>query len=293
MINFNIIDILCCPECNTPFEELRDTLICPDCHLEFKRNDRKINLLPKTSKSNNFNMDYIEHYINDAKIFDYFEQRNDPATTHDELRLKQYVLSQIKDDNNVILDVGSGSAWIAKYLSDKNIVISLDISENNIQKALDKINSSNHYGIIADALNPPFKKNIFDYIVASEVIEHIVKPDEFITELSRLLKTNGELIITTPYKEKIHYSQCIHCNQLTPKNAHLHSFDENILTSFAKNNIIVEKIKIFGNKALLILRTHIILKYLPFTLWKLIDKLANIIIPKMNHILIIYKKNEI
>ena len=71
----------------------------------------------------------------------------------------------------------------------------------------------------------------FDIIVASEIIEHVYDPKMFIDCLLDILKPSGKIIITTPYNEKIPLSLCVHCNQLTPGNAHLHSFNEKYCTN--------------------------------------------------------------
>jgi ubiquinone/menaquinone biosynthesis C-methylase UbiE len=44
------------------------------------------------------------------------------------------------------------------------------------------------------------KRNYFDVAVALAVIEHINKPDMFIKQVSKMLKTTGKIIITTPHK---------------------------------------------------------------------------------------------
>jgi len=110
--------------------------------------------------------------------------------------------------------------------------------------------------------------------------------------LLRVTKKNGKVVISTPYKEKIRYVLCVHCNKKTPVNAHLHSFDEIILESFSKE-IGTKKFRsvIFGNKALIFLRTHIILKYLPLSIWQAIDWLANKIYNKPLHIVCSFEKH--
>lgn len=114
----------------------------------------------------------------------------------------------------------------------------------------------------------------------------MVNPKAFIEEIYRILKPNGQAIISTPYKEVLHYSLCIHCNKPTPKNAHPHSFDENTLYDLTKDckNANV-KFHVFGNKVLHLGRSYIILQYLPLKVWHGIDKLMNIIINKKQHII--------
>ena len=78
-----------------------------------------------------------------------------------------------------------------------------------------------HFGITADSFHLPFNDNSFDSIIASEIIEHVYDPEGFIKELFRVVKKGGSLIVTTPYKEKIIYYLCVHCNQKTPP---MHTF---------------------------------------------------------------------
>ena len=65
---------------------------------------------------------YIEHYKIDAEEFDYFEERTG-ATEDDERRVREYILSRISEKDNTILDVGSGSAWVAKYFENKKHLV--------------------------------------------------------------------------------------------------------------------------------------------------------------------------
>jgi 2-polyprenyl-3-methyl-5-hydroxy-6-metoxy-1,4-benzoquinol methylase len=57
-----------------------------------------------------------------------------------------------------------------------------------------------HHG---DLFSANFEKDSFDVINVSHVIEHVPNPKEFFTELSRVLKENGTLIIKTPNSEAL------------------------------------------------------------------------------------------
>lgn len=236
--------------------------------------------------------DYITHYQKDAEEFDYFEKRCG-ATEHEERRVREIIIRHIPRNVNLILDVGCGSGWVAKEFLKKNIkVISLDISKKNPSIVKKLYQSQNHFPLVADSFKLPFQSDSVDCAIASEIIEHIIEPKEFLRELFRVVKKGGKVLISTPYKEKIRYVLCVHCNKKTPVNAHLHSFDEMILESFSKEigSKKFEKI-IFGNKVLIFLRTHIILKYLPLSIWQAIDWLANKIYNKPLHIVCSYEKN--
>ena len=236
--------------------------------------------------------DYINHYKIDAEEFDYFEERTG-ATDHDERRVHEYIISKIPKNVSSILDVGSGSAWVAEYFSNKDVkVTSLDISLINVKKAKEKIPTNLHSQIVADSFRLPLKNNSFDTVIASEIIEHVIDPEAFVNELFRVVNPGGKLIITTPYKEKLRYYLCIHCNKKTPVHAHIHSFDENKLIELCKDaNLSNVKWNTFGNKILIFLRTYVILKYLPFPLWKLVDAIFNKIKYVPAHIIVEYSKS--
>ncbi len=241
---------------------------------------------------NQNNFDYIDHYKKDAEKFDYFEERFG-ATKDDERRLREYISTLVPKTTISIVDIGCGSGWVAENFCPKGIkVFSTDLSVKNVKNSLKKTNSKNHFGIVMDSFNPAIKQNKIEIIISSEVIEHVVKPDLFINSLYKLLKVNGKLIISTPYKEILKHVLCIHCNNITPIHAHLHSFDENDFLEYNKNLHNSEmKYFIFGNKVLIFLRTYSILKYFPFSIWKFIDKFFNILINKPAHFIIVYKRN--
>jgi 2-polyprenyl-3-methyl-5-hydroxy-6-metoxy-1,4-benzoquinol methylase len=233
---------------------------------------------------------YVEHYKIDAEEFDYFEERTG-ATAHDERRVHEYILSKVKKNVKNILDVGAGSAWVAQHFKSSEVnVVSLDISLLNVKKAKSLVPTINHTQLVADSFKLPFGNYTFDCVIASEIIEHVVDPRMFIEELFRVVRPSGNLIITTPYKEKLRYYLCVHCNKKTPIHAHIHSFDEQILLKIAPENIRFSNHFIFGNKYLIFLRTYILLKYFPFRLWKLIDSFFNKIKNVPVHIMVEYFK---
>lgn len=237
------------------------------------------------------NFDYLTHYKTDAEEFDYFEQRTG-ATFQEERRVREVLVSQVPKDAKLILDVGCGSGWVAnEFLKKNKKVISLDISKTNPLKVKELYPFQNHFQIVSDSFRLPFASDSIDCVIASEIIEHVIDSKNFVKELFRVVRREGRLIISTPYKEKIRYTLCIHCNKKTPVNAHLHSFDEKILQSLYTNNGLKKfEYIIFGNKALIFLRTHILLKYLPLSIWLAVDWLANKIYNKPLHIVCVYQK---
>jgi SAM-dependent methyltransferase len=50
----------------------------------------------------------------------------------------------------------------------------------------------------------PYKDNMFDVILASEILEHVFDTDFMVAECSRVLKKGGTLILTTPNTVPLH-----------------------------------------------------------------------------------------
>lgn len=261
-------------------------LLCENCNNKYSIQRGVPILLAQSNKENTFEpaihkkhgtvFNYIDHYQKDGQECNYFEER-DAGTEHTDRRVREYILSQVQKKTGRILDVGCGNAWVASKMCPENYeVFSMDISLENTAGALEKYPFENHSAVVADVFSLPFNDNVFDYIIASEIIEHVIDPAVFVKNLLRILKPGGSLIVTTPYKEKIRYSLCVHCNKLTPLFAHIHSFDEKKLLSLYQGlNLKSTEYYTFANKLPVHLRMHIFLKYFNFLWWKKTDQLLN------------------
>ena len=220
--------------------------------------------------------DYREHYNKDVEFFDYFSEDDTAATRTERRRSREMIISKVPDAALKILDIGCGGAWVAEYFTKrKRYVISLDISLANPTKALKKYPGEFHAAVVADSLNLPFIDNSFDTIIASEVIEHLYDPKVFIEKWLSVLKPGGKLIMVTPYNEKIVYHTCIHCNNITPANAHLHSLNEKNLSDFLPVSGIKTSTTHFNNKYFTKLRIYSFFSFLPFRIWFFIDSIIN------------------
>jgi SAM-dependent methyltransferase len=298
MLHNHLLSIIACPKCAGLLRPEQDSLICAKCGSIF-RVERNVPILlqfDRTMKvadpsAGDFDFDYLTHYQRDAENFNYFEERVG-ATAHDERRLREYILNEFPTKAESVLDVGSGSAWLAAhYQGSDTFLCSLDATIINTARALELYPSKNHVAVVADAFRLPFRAGSFDVVLASEIIEHVPDPERFVGELLRVLQPGGSLIVTTPYKEILRFGICVHCNQPTPFNAHIHSFDEDKLSGYAlAQNGVRSEWKVFGNKVLIFARTYTVLRYLPFALWKLVDRIANSIYNKPAHILVTYTK---
>ena len=106
-----------------------------------------------------------------------------------------------------ILDAGAGIQRYKKYTNHLNYV-SQDFGEyKGGEKFLgEKVPSwtSNNCDIISDIANIPVKDDAFDFILCSEVLEHVESPEKTISELCRVIKPGGQLLITAPFNSYYH-----------------------------------------------------------------------------------------
>lgn len=107
-----------------------------------------------------------------------------------------------------ILDAGCGTQQYKKYCNHLNYK-SQDLGEYSEEEPnIISSSISEHYNKgVYEITNLDYTGNIwnidevdekFDCILCTEVLEHIPYPNETITELSRLLKPGGKLILTMP-----------------------------------------------------------------------------------------------
>ena len=247
-------------------------------------------LLPNGPEDGTFA--YREHYQADAEVFDYFAGWEDPAAVHENQRLHEMILKQAPKNLRTVLDVGCGSAWVAAHFAHKGVeVYSMDISTVNPERALADYAFDGHVGVIADVFALPFQEKSFDLIIASEIIEHVPDPGAFLQQLLPALAPGGVLVVTTPHDEKLAHSLCIHCNKPTPHHGHLHSFTAETIRALLPSSLRAgAKTVTFVNKLLLHARSHILLRHFPFWLWRLVDGLTSVFLPKTARLMMVVER---
>ncbi len=239
----------------------------------------------------NSGFNYIDHYQKDAEFFDYSRTGIPAITKHELRRLHESVIRETEGEMEIILDVGCGNGWVSKKLIPLGKkVISMDISTENPLKAIRDLKHENHAGLIADAYNIPLKESSVDCVIASEILEHVPDPRTLISGFVRLLKPGGKLIITVPYNENIEYNLCVHCNRPTPRYAHLNSFNEHNISQFIPDKGISWKVTKSLDRYLIRIRSHLILRFLPYDLWRLIDSLFGKVFNKPTRLKVIIRK---
>ncbi|MGD0995000.1 MAG: class I SAM-dependent methyltransferase [Candidatus Bathyarchaeia archaeon] len=129
--------------------------------------------------------------------------QNDPLFT-------RYILDSQK---KTALDVGCSSQGAVQVLATKyEYVVGVDMckkipKEYSILKNKQetrKLGFKNIDFVLAAAQNPPFKNGVFDAIVCSHVMEHLMQPDEVAKKLVNMLRDDGKLFVAVPWLSELY-----------------------------------------------------------------------------------------
>lgn len=91
------------------------------------------------------------------------------------------------------LDVGSGSKPYIKHFKNVTEYIGMDIEQSGHKHQREYID------IFYDGETFPFADNEIDSLVFFEVLEHVFNPDRFLSEITRVVKKDGQCLVTIPF----------------------------------------------------------------------------------------------
>lgn len=101
-----------------------------------------------------------------------------------------------------VLDIASGEGYGSNLLARiSNSVIGVDISQEAIEFAAAKYKQPNLKFSVGSADAIPLPDCSVDVVVSFETLEHHDKHDEMLSEIKRVLRTGGVLIMSTPDKD--------------------------------------------------------------------------------------------
>lgn len=129
-------------------------------------------------------------------MMDYYNKKEHYSPSGERVRRVVQILGD-GIDGKKILDIGCGDGTMGKVLREKGaIVFGADISEKAVGKAAQVLDKA----FVFDVEGGDFSAidGDFDVIIASEVIEHLFDPKNFLLNLKSCMKKDSALILTTP-----------------------------------------------------------------------------------------------
>ncbi len=105
--------------------------------------------------------------------------------------------------NKVVLDLACGEGYGTAMLSTvAKQVVGIDISQDTVLHANSKYNNSSIEFKLGDCQSLPIEDNSIDLVVSFETIEHHDKHHEMLSEIIRVLKPDGLLLISSPDRDE-------------------------------------------------------------------------------------------
>jgi SAM-dependent methyltransferase len=98
----------------------------------------------------------------------------------------------LKVKSEIILDIGCGKKPYKNLFSNCKNYIGMDVIQKKISRNVkaDVIYNGDHF---------PLKNKSVDLVVCTQVLEHVKNDDLFMSEIQRVLKNKGLLLLTVPF----------------------------------------------------------------------------------------------
>lgn len=132
----------------------------------------------------------VDEFMNNKEVISFFEELSDNIIT--------------KIGDGVFLDAGCGAGKFIEVLKSKSIGKNIkfygaDFSQSSINYCKNKYKEVEFK--ISDIYNMDYSDNFANYIVCSEVLEHLLEPEKALRELFRVCKIGGLIFLTVPNGE--------------------------------------------------------------------------------------------
>jgi SAM-dependent methyltransferase len=127
----------------------------------------------------------------------------------------------------MVLNVGTGNGYFELEAKERGWKI---WSADPDAKTIARMEALGIPGKVGPMESLPFPDRIFDFVVSSEVLEHLDDSQRArgVAEISRILKSDGYFIGTVPYQENLAhaFTVCPHCGGSFSRWGHQKSFSE-------------------------------------------------------------------
>lgn len=158
----------------------------------------------------------------------------------------KHILSRVIKEDSFVLDIGSYDGYILWKLrkQKKFTPLLLDLNTDGIQKAKER----GVYSLQASGTQIPLKDNTVDVVLCLDVIEHILEDDNLISEVARVMKNEGMMVLTTP-KKNYRLTHHVDMDELNKMWGHVRDgySRKELIQLFSNHGLRVEKITSYHN----------------------------------------------
>jgi ubiquinone/menaquinone biosynthesis C-methylase UbiE len=164
--------------------------------------------------------------------------------------LHRYAIAMSLIKGKTVLDIASGEGYGSHLMSFESLkVYGVDIDMVSIESAKIKYSRDNLEFLVGSTSNIPLKTDSVDVVISYETIEHHNEHEQMMTEIKRVLKPEGTLIISSPdkyfYSDKRNYNNPYHVKELYKS-----EFTE-LISKYFKNHMLYSQSYIYGSSLIL------------------------------------------
>ena len=210
-ISKQILDILSCPYCGNPLNEVDDGVQCCKCNEKYQySNDGQLDLRLHRKKQYQLSFELGANLLKENNLeFKTLVPNSFSQIDFSKINIPFHLTSEslsyfpkAKSNESIVLDLGCGNTIhrkICEYAGFKYIGLDYNSSE-----AL----------LLGDGHSLPFKDNSFELILSIAVLEHIQYPFIMMNEVYRVLKPGGRFFGTVAFLEPFHGDSFYHHTHL-------------------------------------------------------------------------------
>lgn len=116
-----------------------------------------------------------------------------------ERNLALFKFFPVTNKREKVADIAGGAGIVGSWLEERGYDVSLvEFSDEAIKKSKERGIKKIFQNKIEGVRSLPFEDNFFDIVFFGDIIEHLFDPESALSEIKRILKPKGKLIMSCP-----------------------------------------------------------------------------------------------
>ena len=135
----------------------------------------------------------------DAFKEDHIEVTKKSIASGDQISFHYRIASEYLRPGDVVLDIASGKGFGGDIMANRGCqVVCADIDQSKLDEGRELFQRKEITFSRQNVFDMTFPNDMFDVVTSMETMEHVADVDRYLTQLKRVLRPNGLLILSTP-----------------------------------------------------------------------------------------------